>query len=63
MRTSISGWRRPRTEDDTLVISTVSLGDKTWFDQAGSFHSDAESHGTLHPDRYDAHQLQATLDD
>ena len=35
------GDARGRWEGDTLVIDTVSLGDKTWFDQAGNFHSDA----------------------
>jgi len=35
------GDGRGRWEGDTLVIDTVSLGDQTWFDQAGNFHSDA----------------------
>ena len=35
------GDARGRWEGDTLVVDTVSLGDKTWFDQAGNFHSDA----------------------
>jgi hypothetical protein len=35
------GDARGQWEGDTLVIDTVSLGDKTWFDQAGNFHSDA----------------------
>ena len=35
------GDGRGKWEGDTLVIDTVSLGDKTWFDQAGNFHSDA----------------------
>jgi hypothetical protein len=35
------GDSRGRWEGDTLVVDTVSLGDKTWFDQAGNFHSDA----------------------
>src|SRR6185436_11121761 len=35
------GDGRGTWEGDTLVINTVSLGDKTWFDQAGNFHSDA----------------------
>ena len=37
-------WRgdgRGKWEGDTLVIDTVSLGDQTWFDGAGNFHSDA----------------------
>jgi hypothetical protein len=35
------GDARGRWEGDTLVVDTVSLGDQTWFDQAGNFHSDA----------------------
>lgn len=35
------GDGRGRWEGDTLVVDTVSLGDQTWFDQAGNFHSDA----------------------
>jgi hypothetical protein len=35
------GDSRGHWDGDTLVIDTVSLGDKTWFDQAGNFHSDA----------------------
>ena len=40
---STSGWamRAGSWEGDTLVVDTVSLGDTTWFDQAGNFHSDA----------------------
>ena len=54
------GDGRGTWEGDTLVINTVSLGDKTWFDQAGNFHSDAlKVDGTLHADRCDAHQLRS----
>jgi len=35
------GDGRGKWEGDTLVIDTVSLGDQTWFDEAGNFHSDA----------------------
>ncbi len=35
------GDGRGKWEGDTLVVDTISLGDKTWFDQAGNFHSDA----------------------
>jgi hypothetical protein len=35
------GDARGKWEGDTLVVDTVSLGDKTWFDAAGNFHSDA----------------------
>lgn len=34
------GDGRGRWEGDTLVIDTVSLGDQSWFDQAGNFHSE-----------------------
>jgi hypothetical protein len=35
------GDGRGRWEGDTLVIENVSLGEQTWFDQAGNFHSSA----------------------
>jgi hypothetical protein len=35
------GDARGKWDGDTLVVDTVSLGDKTWFDGAGNFHSDA----------------------
>ena len=35
------GDARGKWDADTLVVDTVSLGDKTWFDEAGNFHSDA----------------------
>jgi len=35
------GDSRGRWEGDTLVVDTVSLGDQTWFDEAGNFHSEA----------------------
>ena len=35
------GDGRGHWEGDTLVVDTVSLGDQTWFDEAGNFHSDA----------------------
>jgi len=35
------GDARGKWEGDTLVVDTASLGDKTWFDEAGNFHSDA----------------------
>ena len=35
------GDARGRWDGDTLVVNTVSLGDRTWFDQVGNFHSDA----------------------
>jgi hypothetical protein len=53
-----------RWEGDTLVVDVTSLGDQTWFDRAGDFHSDA-----LHVvERYtpvsrDILQYQATIED
>lgn len=35
------GDGRGHWEGDALVVDTVSLGDQTWFDDAGNFHSDA----------------------
>ena len=35
------GDARGTWDGDTLVVDTISLGDKTWFDEAGNFHSDA----------------------
>jgi hypothetical protein len=30
-----------RWEDDTLVVDVSAFNDKTWFDRAGNFHSEA----------------------
>jgi hypothetical protein len=35
------GWSRGRWDGDTLVVDVTSFTDKTWFDRAGNFHSDA----------------------
>jgi len=35
------GWSRGHWEGETLVVDVTSLNDQTWFDSAGSFHSDA----------------------
>ena len=35
------GWSNGHWESDTLVVDVTSQNDKTWFDRAGNFHSDA----------------------
>ncbi len=56
---SVGHW-----EGDTLVVSVTNLDDRTWFDRAGDYHSDA-----LHvTERYtpmsaDALRYEATIDD
>lgn len=35
------GWSRGRWEGETLVIDVTGLGEDTWFDSAGNYHSDA----------------------
>jgi hypothetical protein len=58
------GDSRGHWEGDTLVVDVANINDKTWFDMAGDFHSDA-----LHVvERYsmtdhDTIQYQATIDD
>jgi hypothetical protein len=58
------GDSRGRWEGDTLVVDVVNNNDRTWFDMAGNFHSDA-----LHlVERYtladaDTIQYEATIQD
>jgi hypothetical protein len=58
------GWSIGRWEGDSLVVDVTDQVDKTWFDRAGNFHSDAlkvvERYTPMSPD----HLLyEATIDD
>ena len=61
---SFMGWSLGHWEGDTLVVDVTGLNDKTWFDRAGNFHSDA-----LHvverytPKSPDVLWYEATIDD
>jgi hypothetical protein len=61
---SYMGWSLGHWDGDTLVVDVTGLNDKTWFDRAGNFHSDA-----MHViERYtpvssDVLQYEATIDD
>ena len=61
---SYMGWSVGHWDGDTLVIVVTDFNDKTWFDRAGNFHSDA-----LHvTERYtpagpDLIQYEATIED
>jgi hypothetical protein len=35
------GWSNGRWEGETLVVDTRGFNDRTWFDRAGNFHSEA----------------------
>jgi hypothetical protein len=35
------GWSNGHWEGETLVIETTALDDRSWFDRAGNFHSEA----------------------
>ena len=35
------GWSRGRWDGETLVVDVTNFNDRTWFDRAGNFHSDA----------------------
>jgi hypothetical protein len=57
---SYMGWSAGRWEGDTLVVDVTGFNDRTWFDRAGNFHSDAlhvvERYTPASPDilRYEA---------
>jgi hypothetical protein len=58
------GDSRGRWDGDTLVVDVANSNDKTWFDMAGNFHSDAlhvvERYHMTDPDTI---QYEATIDD
>ncbi len=58
------GDSRGRWEGDTLVVDVAKYNDKTWFDMAGDFHSDAlhvvERYRMTDPDTI---QYEATIED
>jgi hypothetical protein len=58
------GSSRARWEGDTLVVAVTDQNDKTWFDMAGDFHSDAlrvtERYTMLDADTI---QYEATVED
>src|SRR6202162_1202277 len=57
---SYMGWSQGHWEGDTLVVDVTGFNDRTWFDRAGNFHSDAlhvvERYTPYSPDilRYEA---------
>jgi hypothetical protein len=58
------GWSYGHWEGETLVVDVTGLNDKTWFDRAGNYHSDA-----LHvverytPRSADTLMYEATIED
>ena len=58
------GWSQGRWEGDTLVVDVTGFNDKTWFDRAGNFHSEAlhvvERYSRIGPDHI---MYEATIED
>ena len=58
------GHSRGRWEGETLVVDVSSFNDRTWFDRAGNFHSDAlhvvERYTAINPN---ALRYEVTLED
>jgi hypothetical protein len=58
------GWSNGRWEGDTLVVEVIANDDRTWFDRAGNYHSNAmkvtERYTLLDRNRM---QYEATIDD
>ena len=58
------GDSRGHWEGDTLVVDVSNINDKTWFDMAGDFHSDAlHVVERYHMSDHDTIQYQATIED
>lgn len=61
---SFMGWSNGAWDGDTLVVNVTDFNDKTWFDRAGNFHSDAlkvvERYTMISPDHI---QYEATIED
>jgi hypothetical protein len=61
---SYMGWSLGKWDGDTLVVDVTGFNDKTWFDRAGNFHSEA-----LHvverytPASADVLRYEATIED
>jgi len=61
---SYMGWSLGKWEGDTLVVDVTGFNDKTWFDRAGNFHSEA-LHVTerFTPAGSDVMRYEATIED
>jgi hypothetical protein len=63
----MDGWMgdsRGHWDGDTLVVDVGNINDKTWFDMAGDFHSDAlHVVERYHMTDHDTIQYEATIDD
>ena len=58
------GESRGHWEGDTLVVDVANINDKTWFDMAGDFHSDAlHVVERYHMTDHDTIQYEATMED
>ena len=58
------GWSNGRWEGDTLVVEVIANDDRTWFDRAGNYHSDAlKVTERITPMTRDALSYEATIDD
>src|SRR5262249_12899813 len=58
------GQSEGRWDDDTLVIDSTGFDDRTWFDRAGNFHSNAlHVIERLSPISPDVLEYEATIED